>query len=44
MADETYAKKIEKLQEEANAALNEATIAKHEMRQLQSNLMEQKDD
>jgi hypothetical protein len=42
MADETYAKKIEKLQEEANAALNEATIAKREMLQLQSNLMEEK--
>jgi hypothetical protein len=42
MADETYAKKIEKLQEEANAALNEAIIAKREMLQLQSNLMEQK--
>lgn len=42
MADETYSKKIDRLQEEANAALNEATKAKRELLQLQFNYTEQK--
>jgi hypothetical protein len=42
MADETCAKKIEKLQEEAKAALNEASTAKLEMLQLQTKNMERR--